>query len=581
MVPTTPTNVGAIADVDHGAHVSWTASDNRGSPLVGYSITSSQLTGTLATAGPSATSAVVTGLTPGSMYNFQVTATNGIGTSQASFPSNNITAATQPNAPTGVAAVANVDHGVTVSWAAPATTGFSTLTKYTVTASPGGATVTTPNGNTLSAQVTGLTPGTPYTFTVFASNVIGDGPSSSASTPVTVLARLPAPTGLVACGADGAHIAVSFSAIAGASSYDVFYAASAPATSGTKTNISATSTTLTPPMAGTWYIAVAAVNPVGEGVASTDVKQILDGAVHDTLFVTGTGVVRMFDCFSQLGPSPPPSRMLTAGGSASGATAAPLAVDDVNAVIWITGTAGVYGWVNAKTLSGTVAPDYTFGPMLFSNSVFSDPTAIALDTIHHKVYVSNMLTDEVTPLAIYRFSYTSPADLNTDVFSDVTLVTSGDFVSELDVNPTNGDLYAATYGGNRGVLVFPAAHTATNGTTPSRTYAVVESAAYGVAYMAANGGTLYTTEEGSTGTLLWLTGLDGLASGTYPATGSLGLYSGATSNPGGVIAAGGALVIAPMSTTQVGAWSTANLAGSPLQTATVPDKGAVGIVYVP
>ena len=75
----------------------------------------------------------------------------------------------------------------TVGWTAPASNGGSAITSYTVTSSPGGFTATTLG---TSASVTGLTNGTPYTFTVTASNAIGTGPASGASAPVTPISGI-------------------------------------------------------------------------------------------------------------------------------------------------------------------------------------------------------------------------------------------------------------------------------------------------------------------------------------------------------------------------------------------------------
>jgi hypothetical protein len=75
-----------------------------------------------------------------------------------------------PAAPAAPSAVAG-DRQVLVTWAAPAANG-SPITGYTVTAAPGGATCTTTGA--LSCTVGGLTNGTAYTFTVVATNAIGN-----------------------------------------------------------------------------------------------------------------------------------------------------------------------------------------------------------------------------------------------------------------------------------------------------------------------------------------------------------------------------------------------------------------------
>src|SRR4029077_1656820 len=89
-----------------------------------------------------------------------------------------------------------------VSWTAPVSDGGSAITKYTVTSSPDNKTAVTPNGSTLSATVSGLTPGTAYTFTVVATNVAGDSPASTASAPITVGAPV-APGSASAVGGTG------------------------------------------------------------------------------------------------------------------------------------------------------------------------------------------------------------------------------------------------------------------------------------------------------------------------------------------------------------------------------------------
>jgi len=87
---------------------------------------------------------------------------------------------TFPGAPTiGTATGGNAQASVTFT--APASTGGSSITSYTVTSSPGGLTGT---GASSPITVTGLTNGTAYTFTVQATS-FATGPASAASNSVT------------------------------------------------------------------------------------------------------------------------------------------------------------------------------------------------------------------------------------------------------------------------------------------------------------------------------------------------------------------------------------------------------------
>ena len=84
------------------------------------------------------------------------------------------------DAPTNIVATPG-DGQVAVSFVAPSSIGSSVITSYTVTASPGGQSCT--GGG--ACMVTGLTNGTVYTFTVVATNSVGDSVPSVASNAVT------------------------------------------------------------------------------------------------------------------------------------------------------------------------------------------------------------------------------------------------------------------------------------------------------------------------------------------------------------------------------------------------------------
>lgn len=176
---------------DSAALVSWTAPFDGGSPITGYTVTAS--TGaTCTTLG--ATSCAVTGLPNGTPVTFVATATNDVGDSELSEPSDPVTPGgstslnvpAAPNAPTAVP----YEGVVRVSWSAPSD-GGSPITGYTVTASPDGAScsvdMTTTTPPELECDVTGLDPlllpG--YQFTVQATNAVGtSAPSAFNPTPV-------------------------------------------------------------------------------------------------------------------------------------------------------------------------------------------------------------------------------------------------------------------------------------------------------------------------------------------------------------------------------------------------------------
>ncbi|MCW2931106.1 MAG: fibronectin type protein [Actinomycetia bacterium] len=173
------------------------ADQNLGNPITSYTVTARQgvnvTTGPGITATGSGSPVTVPGLTDGTNYTLTVYATNGAGNGPESLPVV-VNPQTVPGAPAGVTAVNATPVGATtgsadVSFSPPAGAGTQAITSYTVTSSPGGITATTGAGST-DVMVTGLTIGTSYTFTVHATNAVGNGPESDPSNAVT-----PSPVG--------------------------------------------------------------------------------------------------------------------------------------------------------------------------------------------------------------------------------------------------------------------------------------------------------------------------------------------------------------------------------------------------
>jgi len=172
------------------ATVNWTAPSGGGatSYIVTPYIGSTAQTPTTVTGTPPATSTTITGLTSGTAYTFTVQAANANGNGPVSAHSNSVTptGAVAPSAPTNVSAVP-AGSQAQVSWTTPAN-GGSAISGYTVTPFIGVAAQTpvqVSSGSATSANVSGLTNGTAYTFTVTATNAVGTSAASTASNSAT------------------------------------------------------------------------------------------------------------------------------------------------------------------------------------------------------------------------------------------------------------------------------------------------------------------------------------------------------------------------------------------------------------
>jgi hypothetical protein len=198
--PGAPTDVQATP-LASGAFISWNPPCSVGSaPVSGYTITATSPapwtdTRTMTVDG-SATTAFMFGLTDTYTYTFTVTATNSAGTGPAATSFAPVTPEpTVPDPPDQPGAQAG-DGSALVSWMKPAKNGDSPVATYTITAEPGDIrqtvyAYTSASVPSQSAVMTGLANGTAYTFTVTATNQVGDSDPSVESISVTQQAGQP------------------------------------------------------------------------------------------------------------------------------------------------------------------------------------------------------------------------------------------------------------------------------------------------------------------------------------------------------------------------------------------------------
>jgi hypothetical protein len=126
--PPAPTNVTA-EPLNGSAGVSWTQPSNGGATITSYTVTpyvgGVAQTATVVNGNPAPSSTTVSGLTNGTSYTFTVTATNSVGTSPASAPSNAVipSAAPAPSYVQGASAHSGTGSSLSVSLPASTLTG--------------------------------------------------------------------------------------------------------------------------------------------------------------------------------------------------------------------------------------------------------------------------------------------------------------------------------------------------------------------------------------------------------------------------------------------------------------------------
>ncbi|HEY7633110.1 MAG TPA: DUF4082 domain-containing protein [Thermoleophilaceae bacterium] len=226
--------------------------------------------------------------------------------STSTFPSNSYNASNywvdvmyslpKPSQVTGVSAAAG-RQSANVTWSVP--TGGGAPSSYVVTpfiGSTAQTAITVQGGSTTSTNVTGLTTGTTYTFTVAGRNASGTGPASAQSNAVTPTVAAPpaAPTNVVVRPASSS-VAVSWSAPPGDSGSDLTKYTVTPyigsnAQTAVTVDPSQTQKTITGLQNGTAYtFRVSATNSIGTSPDSSPSASVTpEATIYD--FATPTTV---------------------------------------------------------------------------------------------------------------------------------------------------------------------------------------------------------------------------------------------------------------------------------------------------
>jgi hypothetical protein len=206
----------------------------------------------------SGTSTTITGLSNGTTYYVWIKAKNGAGTSDFSSIASGIPVVpTAPPAAPETPTVTPGDSQLAVSWIAVA--GADSYDVYYNTSATPPSSVQQPDISGTSTTITGLSNGTTYYVWIKAKNSTG---TSDFSPPASAKPLGTPGTPTVTPG--DSQLAVSWIAVAGADSYDVYYSESAtPPSSAPQSNTSGTSTTITGINGTTYYVWIKAKNSAG------------------------------------------------------------------------------------------------------------------------------------------------------------------------------------------------------------------------------------------------------------------------------------------------------------------------------
>ena len=197
IVPNSPTSLTAVDMSPTSIELTWIRSaENNGPPVIGYKIEVKEGSSSYATLVDNTQSTNTkytdTGLTTNTEYTYKISAINSIGASLVSneasatplTTSSEPTANIKPNSPKSLKAVAGSPTEMILSWKEPTPNNGPDVTGYEIEfkTSSGDYTLLTTTGLVTTYTHTDLTPGTLYTYRVYAKNSEGTSSPSGFAT---------------------------------------------------------------------------------------------------------------------------------------------------------------------------------------------------------------------------------------------------------------------------------------------------------------------------------------------------------------------------------------------------------------
>jgi uncharacterized repeat protein (TIGR02543 family) len=468
--PSIVTGVSATAGNGNAA-VRFTApATNGGAPIASYTVTASTgQTCIITPTFPDPLGCTVNGLTNGTAVTFAVQANNGAYTSDSSTATLAVTPATISAAPSAVTATSTSPGKATVTFTAPTDNGGSGIVEYVVTSSPGGLTCVTTNPAN-GCEISGLTNGTPYTFTVVAKNGVGNSPPSLPSTAVTPVGKPSTPTNVVASPGN-ASATVSFTAPNTGGSAITRYDVEAFDENGVALNPSLTCTLNVPfptPLAckfdGTlinglnYTFKVSATNAIGTSDTSTATVAItpanlIRATADQILTPTGGAMVgELLTASVQFGGFPTPTVTYVWERCTTSAATSCTTISSATADTYTTTSADVGFYIRYKATGtntgGTAVGTSATTDKITDNPVISAPTSGLSGTTGTAFSLAVTVTGGAEPFTFGISSGTLPAGLTLDSATGAisgTPTTAGSSAITVLVTDAKGKVASTTF----------------------------------------------------------------------------------------------------------------------------------------